>query len=309
MRARAGTLPSVAADRMHEDELAVDEALVGRLLAAQFPAWAGLPLARVPSTGTVNALYRIGDDLCVRLPRLAAWAGDIATELRWLPALGPRLPLAAPEPVAAGAPTEAFPHPWGVYRWLPGAPLDEAPPADTVAAAAALGRFVAALRALPTDGAPAAGRGKPLAPWDGGMRRAIAAAGHVVDAAAAAAAWAAALRAPAWDGPPVWLHGDLLPANLLVDGGRLAAVIDWGNVGVGDPACDLVPAWCAFDGAARRAFRAAAGADDATWARAQGWALAIALPIIPYYAETNPAFVAMATRLAGEAVRDPGADG
>ena len=278
---------------MHADEFVTDAALVGRLIATQFPQWAGLPITPVPSAGTDNALYRLGNDLAVRLPRIAGATGQIARERRWLPRLARHLPLAIPAPLALGAPGAGYPWPWAVYRWLDGenATLDRL--ADPGAVALTLAEFIAALRRIdPTDGPPSP-RGGPLAPRDRAVRAALAASRDFFDTDAALVAWEAALRAPAWDGPPVWSHGDIQSGNLLAQGGTLRAVIDWGCLGVGDPACDLMVAWNLFTPPIRAAFRAALAPDDATWARGRGWALSCAIIALPYYIHTNPGLVAI----------------
>ncbi len=280
---------------MHPDEFVVDTGLVRRLLAAQHPELAGLPLRPVASAGTDNALFRLGDDLVVRLPRIHWAMDDVAKEQRWLPRLAPQLPLAVPEPVAAGRPGEGYPWPWSVQRWLDGADATAAPLADLRSTAVDLARFVTALHRIDASDGPRpgpTGRGVPLAVRDGATRKAIEALGDRVDADAVTAAWDAALAAPEWNGDPVWVHGDLTPGNLLVVGGRLSAVIDFGAAAVGDPAADLLPAWNLFTGDARAAYRKALGVDDATWARGRGWALSVALVALPYYLHTNPAITA-----------------
>ncbi len=253
-----------------------------RLLAVQHPQWAELPLTPVPSAGTDNALFRLGADLVVRLP-VVDWAvDDVAKEQHVLPLLAPHLPLPVPEPVAGGEPGAGFPWPWWVYRWLPGrTPL----PADDVAAD--LARFVVALRSASVAAGPAASRGGPLAPLDAQVREQAPLLADLLDPADALAVWEQALEAPPWDGPPVWVHGDLGLGNLLVDeAGRLSAVIDWGACGVGDPAVDLFPAWL-WASPGRDAYRAAVDVDDATWERGRGRALAIALAQLSYYRESN----------------------
>lgn len=281
---------------MHAGEVETDAALVRRLLAAQFPQWAGLPVVPVPSAGTDNALYRLGDDLAVRLPRIHWAVGQAAKEDVWLPRLAPALPLAVPTVLAHGQPGEGYPYPWAVYRWLGGANTAQSPPEDMVAAAVELARFLRVLQRIDTNGGPRAAdhglRGAPLAGRNAATRQAIAALDGAIDTVAATAIWEDALRAAEWDRPPVWFHGDLLPGNLLVAGGWLSAVIDWNGLGVGDPACDLVIAWALFAGDSRAAFRAALGVDDAMWARGRGHALSQALIFIPYYLNTNPLGVA-----------------
>jgi aminoglycoside phosphotransferase (APT) family kinase protein len=277
---------------MHADEVEVDATLVRRLLAEQLPRWADLPIEPVLSAGTENAIFRLGDDMAVRLPRHPGAAGDAEREHEWLPRIGPRLPLATPVPLAIGTPGQGYPWDWSVARWLPGEVATGERIADPRQAATDLARFVTALRRLDPTGAPPAGRGRPLATRDASVREAIVALDGTLDTGAVAAAWEAALEAPAWEGPPVWSHGDLYDGNLLAQDGRLTGVIDWAGAGVGDPACDLIVAWSLFAGEARDAFRAGVEVDDATWARGRGWALSVALIALPYYRDTNPVMVA-----------------
>jgi aminoglycoside phosphotransferase (APT) family kinase protein len=289
----------MCAQKMHADEINTDETLVRALLAAQFPRWAHLPVTPVPSAGTDNAIYRLGDDLAVRLPRVASAEGQVDKEHAWLPRLTPHLPLAVPVPVARGMPGAGYPWRWSVVPWLDG----ETPTMDRLAnpsqAAIDLARFLVALRRIDSAAGPAPGehnfgRGVPLAQRDRATRAAIAELNGMIDTAAVSAAWDAALRAPVWGDAPVWIHGDLSAGNLLTVDGRLRALIDWGGLGVGDPACDLMVAWTLFVGESRGAFRAALGADEATWARGRGWALSWALIFIPYYLHTNPIGVRIA---------------
>ncbi len=250
--------------------------LVRRLVAEQHPQWAGLPVSPVPRGGWDNRTFRLGDQLLVRLPSAAGYAEAVAKEQRWLPALAAHLPLPIPAPVAVGVPGQGYPWPWSVYRWLPGRSADEAPPADLTRLAGDVAAFLVALQRAPGPG-PAPGshnfwRGGPVAYYDGETRRALDLHAREVDVPAATEVWEAAL-ASGWDGPDVWLHGDIAPGNLLVRAGALSAVIDFGTSGWGDPSCDLVIAWTLFSGRSREAFRAAVDADAATWARARGWAL------------------------------------
>jgi aminoglycoside phosphotransferase (APT) family kinase protein len=296
----------MARPKMHPGQVDIDAALARRLVAAQFPAWAGLPLVPVASMGTVNALYRLGDELVVRLPLVERWAGGLVNELEWLPRLAPSLPLAVPEPVAAGEPDEGYPFRWAVYRWLDGEPWALDRVADPSRAAEELAGFVHALAAVDPTGEPSPGpasHGGPLRDRDEGVRWALAAAVGMVDTAAIEAAWERALDVPPWDRPPVWMHSDLLAGNVLVRDGRLHAVIDWGGAGVGDPAGNALPAWSLFTGESRRAYRSALAVDDDTWERGRGWALTRIMNV-PYYAETNPRFVVDAKRTLAEALAD-----
>jgi aminoglycoside phosphotransferase (APT) family kinase protein len=277
--------------RMHADEHTIDTTLVERLVRGQFPRWADLPVTPLASGGTVNAVYRLGDGLTVRLPLTAGGAGDIAKEARVLPALG-ELPVAVPAVVAAGEPAEGYPWPWAVHGWLDGSPALEGRDAP----ACELAEFVGALRERPADGPPAF-RGQPLSTVDTATRRAIEELSRTdepFDAAAATAAWTAALEAPQWTGAPSWVHADLMPSNLLLRDGRLSGVLDWATAGVGDPACDLIPAWNLLTASGREIFRDRLGADDATWARGRGRALSMAVIQLPYYRHTNPVISANA---------------
>jgi aminoglycoside phosphotransferase (APT) family kinase protein len=283
--------------RMHADEHAIDAVLVRRLLRAQYPRWADLPITPLASGGTVNAVYRLGADLTVRLPLTAGGAADIAKERRVLSTLG-GLPVAVPVVAAVGEPAEGYPWPWAVHTWLDGEPAVE----GRAAPARELAEFVVALRALPAEGPPAY-RGKPLSSVDAGARRAIdelSRTDEPFDPEAARAVWVEALDAPQWTGPPCRLHSDLMPSNLLLRDGRLAGVLDWATAGVGDPACDLIPAWNLLTAAARPIFREAAGADEETWARGRGWALAMAVIQLPYYRHTNPIISANARHVLTE---------
>ena len=281
---------------MHVDEVTVDGDMVRALLREQFPGWADLPLRRTRSTGTDNAIYRLGDALGVRLPR-TRWAVDqVRKEHEWLSRLAPGLPAAVPEPVASGEPGVGYPFPWLVYRWLPGTDALGGPVTDWCGLARQVAGFLLALGATSPAGAPPAGvRGGPLAPLDEATRRAIGALDGHIDVRRALAVWDAAVAADPWGGPPVWVHGDLLPGNVLVDGGGLAGVIDWSAAGAGDPACDTMLAW-AMPADARLEYRVALGVDEATWARGRGWTLQQAVLFIPYYARTIPQGVAAARR-------------
>jgi aminoglycoside phosphotransferase (APT) family kinase protein len=292
---------TVRAVKMHADEIAINAPLVTRLLADQFPQWAHLPVEPVPSAGTDNALYRLGDDMAMRLPRIAWAVGQVEKDQRWLPGLAPHLPLTVPAPIGQGLPGAGYPWTWGVYRWLDGTEATIDRLADPHTAATDLARFLLALQGIDaTDGPKPAWRGGPLVDRDRDTRTAIAALDGEVDIDAVTAAWEAALAVPPWPGPPVWVHGDLAPGNLLVVRGQLSAVIDFAAVSVGDPACDLMVAWNLFTGDSRATFRAALHVDDDTWARGRGWALSVALIQLPYYLHTNPALVTNARHVIRE---------
>jgi aminoglycoside phosphotransferase (APT) family kinase protein len=278
--------------RVHADELDVDESLVRALLAEQFPGWADLPLERA-GDGTVNVIYRLGEELSVRIPRRDGPETEDDLEFRWLPLLAPQLPVAIPRPVARGRPGAGYPWFWSVHTWLQGdLPTGPLAVADVAGLVSALQRIE-----LPGAPEPAYGRGRPLADRDAYVRAAL----ERVDAPGALELWERAVSAPGWEHEPVWVHADLDRRNVLVRDGRLAAVLDWGGVGVGDPAVDVMVAWKLVDAEERERFRELVGVDDATWLRAQGWVVSQALSALGYYTlDTNPAIVGEATRWLAE---------
>lgn len=297
------------ADPMHEDQVTTSPDLVRALLADQFPQWSDLPIALIRSPGTDHAIYRLGEAMSVRLPLRPSAADQVEKEQTWAPRLAPHLPCPISRPLGLGAPGRDYPWKWSVCAWLEG----DNPLAPDKAAGWVkdLARFVLALQTLDAAGAPEPGRhnfgrGVHLAQRDAMTLKAIAESDGLIDIEAARAAWAADLAAPAWAHPPVWIHGDLCPGNLLVADGRLAAVIDFGGLAAGDPACDLIVAWNLLSGAARQAYRAALDVDDATWARGRGWALSVALLQLPYYQHTNPALAANARLTIAAVLADHG---
>jgi aminoglycoside phosphotransferase (APT) family kinase protein len=286
----------------------IDEGLVQRLLARQFPQWAELPVSPVPRSGMDNATFRLGPDLSVRLPRYERWVGQVEREHRWLSWLAPQLPIPISEPLAQGEPAEGYPFPWSVYRWLDGETATTEGLVDPHATAKELAAFVRALQRIDPTGGPGpqwsnAFRGVPMGDErdsvasEARVRPKIAELNGVIDIDAVTAVWEAALGAPAWDREPVWVHGDLAVGNLLAVDGRLSAIIDFGTLAVGDPAVDLLPAWMFLPDEARGTFRDAVDVDDATWARGRGWALASSLPVPrdPFF-QQDPARVTTALR-------------
>jgi len=256
---------------------AITAAVAARLVAEQFPQWADLPVVPVALDGWDNTTFRLGDTLSVRLPSHDRYVPQIEKEHRWLPELAPQLPLPIPDPVALGRASTAFPRPWSIYRWIDGDIARADDIADMRAFARDLERFLAALYAIdarqgPGPGAHSFGRGGSLDGYDAATRDALSILAGEIDTVTAGQVWEAAL-ASAWQGPPVWVHGDVAPSNLLIMDGHLSAVIDFGCSAAGDPACDLVVAWTFFSGASAAAFRDGLGLDDATWSRGRGWAL------------------------------------
>lgn len=271
--------------RMHEHEIEIDEALVRQLITAQFPDWGDLPLRRIEPSGTVNAIFRLGDELSVRLPRVDGATAPGSKPFEWLPRLAPSLPMDVPVPVAQGLPSDDYPWFWEIHSWVEGeiVPVEEI---DAIQAAHDLAALVEAMQALDPVGAPR-GRGISLAERDPEVRYWLAR--FVEGDPIVATEWERALAAPPWDGTPVWHHGDLDMRNWLVRDGRIRGVIDWGSMGIGDPACDVMVAWKLHSPEARDAFRVALPTDDATWVRARGWVLSQAALILAYYTpENNP---------------------
>jgi aminoglycoside phosphotransferase (APT) family kinase protein len=280
---------------MPAPEFEVTADLVRRLLAGQHPDLAGLPV-RPLANGWDNTLFRLGDELVARLPRRTLGASILVNEQRWLPLLASRLPLPVPAPVRTGAPAEGYPWPWSIVPFLPGTPAADGPPFDQGRAAADLGGFFGALHAPAPPDAPANPyRGVPLAQRAASFEQNLSALdlGGLADRDLVLAAWETALAVPGWDGPPVWLHGDPHPANILIGDGRVSGVLDFGDITAGDPAADLSLAWMLLPVSRHDDFRAAyalAGngpADGATWARGRGWALNFAVVFLAWSAD-NP---------------------
>lgn len=255
----------------------LDVGLVRRLLGAQFPQWADLPVRPVRPMGWDNRTFRLGDDMVARLPSARAYVPQVEKEHRWLPILAPQLPLPIPTPIAMGQPLDGYPWAWSIYRWLPGRTLTTRQASGSHGLARSLGLFLGALQRVDPKGGPSPGpdnfhRGGSLQVYDAETRRAISLLETQIDAKAAMRTWDAALTAP-HAGPPLWLHGDISAGNLLVENGALAGVIDFGGMAVGDPACDLALAWSSMERQTRRAFRSVLEVDDSVWNRARGWAL------------------------------------
>jgi len=243
----------VSPPRLHADEVDLDDRIMRHLVDTRFPHWADRPLRRLDTTGTDNAIFRLGDDLGIRAPRLERAVQQIHRECRWIAPLAPHLPAVVHEPVAIGDPDPTYPFPFLVFRWIDG--TDRA--------------TRAAIAALADEPGPPVDIDRALAVWDG------------------------ALAAGEWNRPPVWVHGDLLPGNILVADGHLVGVVDWSSGGLGDPAADTMLAW-ALPSAARAAYRDALGVDDATWRRGRGWVIEQAASFIAYYRDTIPDGVALA---------------
>ena len=285
---------------MTRPRVVIDAGLARRLVAAQFPQWADLPVAPVADDGWDNRTFRLGSELSLRLPSGAWYALQVDKEQAWLPRLAPHLPLPIPEPVARGEPGEGYPYAWSVYRWLEGEPASSGPVRDPVALASSLAAFLVALERVDAHDGPEPGphnffRGGPLETYADEAERAIAALGDEIAADDVRRVLDDAL-ATRWERAPVWVHGDVAASNLLLRDGRLAAVIDFGCAAVGDPACDVVIAWTFLSGRSSDAFRSALAVDRSTWARGRGWALWKALITLVGDLERVDAAAAAGTR-------------
>jgi aminoglycoside phosphotransferase (APT) family kinase protein len=274
-------------------EVDLDESLVARLIQAQHPdlAGAGRTLTLV-TNGWDNAIYRLGDDLCVRLPRRKAGVDLIVNEQRWLPELAANVTTPIPVPVRTGMPEFGYPWPWTVTRWFEGRITAELPPSQRRPIAKDLGEFMAGWhRPAPPDAPRSPVRGIPLPQRDPGVRAGLAS-GTIPYSQHLQRLWDELVATPPWTDPPVWLHGDPHPANFLIDPHGQLVVLDFGDLSAGDPATDLAAGWLVFEAEARESFRRAAGPDEHTWARARGWALALGIAFL-MHSDDNPMMAAI----------------
>jgi aminoglycoside phosphotransferase (APT) family kinase protein len=261
----------------------VSDAVVHALIRDQRPDLAARALVRV-ANGWDNATFRLGSNLAVRLPRRAEAVPLILHEQQHLPGIAGRTPVPVPVPVHAGQPTSDFPWPWSIVRWVPGTAAVDAGPADRAPAVDGLAAFLKSLHVPAGAGVPVNPvRGVPLMDRNAAVLERLGDRERYPQPAGLREVWAQACAAPAWDAPAMMLHGDLHPANILLAAdGSLAGVIDFGDVGAGDPAVDLAAGWLMFDAGARQRFTGAFGAavDGGTWIRARGWALVLSTAML-----------------------------
>ncbi|GAA4091925.1 aminoglycoside phosphotransferase family protein [Nonomuraea soli] len=283
---------------MHADELTVAPETVRALVDGQFPQWRGLPVSRVPGEGTVNAIFRIGDGLAARFPlepKDPAAARDwLEREARASRELAGATRFPTPEPIAIGEPGEGYPMPWSVQTWLPGVVASAAGAGGSEGLARDLAEFIAGLRALDTRGRTfsGGGRGGRLSDHDEWVETCLRRSEELFDVPRLRRLWSDLRELPR-EAPDTMNHGDLIPGNVLVDGGRLAGVLDGGGFGPADPALDLVGAWHLLEAGPRGVLRRELGSDDLEWERGRAWAFQQALGAAWYYAESNPAMSAM----------------
>lgn len=286
--------------KMHDHEIEIDELLVARLIQEQFPKWQKLAIKHVPSAGTDNAVFRLGADKCIRLPRIPESVYHVEREQKFLPLLSTKSSLSIPTILGEGSPGCGYPYPWSVFSWIEGETAYSSCPHNLDKAATDLAQFIGSLWQIDAKCGPKASRSILLNEKDEETKQAFLSLKGEIDTEVLETIWQKCLHAPHWGNKPVWFHGDLLPTNLIVRDGSLVAVIDFDLMGVGDPAVDLLPAWSLFDAKSRRVFKDALGVDDATWLRGCGWALTVAVSIIPYYRATNPPLTSIARRMVAE---------
>lgn len=289
---------------MHENELKITEHLVRTLINSQCPHWSHLPLTPIKSSGTDHALFRLGDAYVVRLPRIEWSQGSVEKsinkEFTWLPQLALYLPMPISEPVFKGNPDETYPFHWLISKWHEGHHAHFENDNEHEELAGDLAKFLNDLHRIPLTNGLRSRRGVPLNTpiVDQETRKAISELNNDIDVPAVLTLWDQLSTKPAWQKSLVWIHGDFLPGNIIVNNHRLCAVIDFSDVGIGDPACDLVIAWSLFNSHSRNIFRdQLENIDDDTWERGRGWALSIALIMLPYYKHTNPVLATLATKM------------
>jgi aminoglycoside phosphotransferase (APT) family kinase protein len=296
---------------MHDNQLDVPTGTARRLIGEQFPAWRRLSVTAVPSSGTVNAIFRVGDRLAARFPLVVedvdATRRSLEDEARAARSLVGRTRFATPEPVAIGEPGAGYPGPWSVQTWVPGIAATDEDPGESVGFALDLAELVHDVRAIDTGGRAFAGQGRggDLRAHEEWMRTCFERSERLLDVARVRALWEVLRELPRADGPDVTTHGDLIPGNVLVSEGRLTGVLDVGGLGPADPALDLVAAWHLLERAPRAAFRRELGCGDLEWARGQAWALEQAMGAVWYYVRSNPAMSRMGRRTIDRILADP----
>ena len=276
---------------MNNNPIQINEILVSHLVAAQFPQWKDLPVRAVAVSGWDNRTFHLGEHMLVRMPSAAPYAFQVEKEYQWLPILAPLLPLAIPEPLAMGEPTQSYPWKWAIYRWLEGETVGSTHIINMRDFATTLAEFLLALERIDATNGPLPGahnfyRDGTLITYDYETRQAIAALKDKIDVETAIQVWERGVNST-WQHSPVWVHGDISAGNLLVRNGQLSAVIDFGQLGVGDPACDLAITWTQFKDESRQIFRTMLPFDADTWARGRAWALWKALIVAAGFTDTN----------------------
>ncbi len=295
-------------DFQANNQTIIDEALAQRLVASQFPQWKSLSIQAVIPGGWDNRTFRLGNDMLIRMPSSANYEAQVEKEQRWLPKLAPTLSVPIPIPLKMGQPTQDYPWKWSIYRWLEGETVATANITDLNSLASDLALFLLTLHQIDSTDGPLAGlhsfyRGASLTAYDDEVRRAITILRNKIDIDTAIAIWEAAL-ATTWNKLPVWIHGDISAGNLLTHKGRLNAVIDFGQMAVGDPACDLAIAWTLFNDQSRKIFQATLDLDLDTWTRGRAWTLWKSLSVAAGFTNPNNTESAQSWRIINEVIAD-----
>lgn len=293
---------------LHAKEWHIDDSLVRTLLLEQCPIWAHLRLQRLRHSGTDNIIYRLGNEFLIRLPRTPESALRTQKEHLWLPVIGDKLPLCIPVPLFMGVASSRFPGPWTIQPWFQGQTADQLA-LDEATVADQLAQWLCALQQLPTSEELLPGphnfyRGTPLYERDDEVQAALRQLKSLIDTTMVSKAWKVLRDTPPWPYPPTFIHGDLLPNNILVMAKRITAILDFGGLGIGDPACDLIPAWRLLSTRGRIRFQQQLKCDQNTWLRGQGWALSIGLIALPYYRYTLPDFAKLAEYMIREVMQN-----
>jgi aminoglycoside phosphotransferase (APT) family kinase protein len=284
--------------KMHENELDIDEHLVRALLESQCPKWAHLPLKAVTSSGTDHALFRLGNEYVVRLPRIDGATKNLNKEYEWVPKISQLLKTPLSEPLFKGSPSESYPWAWMINKWNEGHNPNFEKENEHAQLAKDLAHFLNELHSIRLDNGPYSRRGLPLKKVDTEVKSSISKLKGEIDVPQITFLWHQAMNVPLWNKDPVWVHGDFLPGNILIQNNRLSAVIDFSDLGIGDPACDLIIAWCILKPNSRKIFREnLENIDDNTWERGKGRALSIALIMLSYYKNTNPVLASLARQI------------
>lgn len=283
-------------NKMHVDEVDTSPELVKDLLLGQFPEWASDPIQIMQPEGTDNAMYRLGNNKLIRLPRTKGSSLNIEKEMTWLPKLEPSLPIPIPKIIGTGFPDKDYPFHWLICEWLDGLNPNQEGMLDEHMAAKDLGAFVKAMQHINPVNGPSCRRGKPLNTCDEEVKKSIPLLKELYDEKLISELWEFTSNVPLWEHDPVWIHGDLHSGNLLAKEKKIVGVVDWGLAGVGDPACDMMVAWTLLGQEGRKIFRSIVQPDDDTWHRGRGWALFLGIVGYPYYRITNPIFASIAKR-------------
>lgn len=293
---------------IHNKKLVINNALVSHLVATQFPQWKELLIQPVARSGWDNRTFHLGNEMLVRMPSDADYALQVEKEQKWLPILARQLSLPIPTPIALGKPAAEYPWHWSVYRWIEGEAVASAPINNLKDFAIDLAQFLVALEQIDSTDGPLAGphsfhRGGSLLTYDAETRQALEVLKGTIDVNTATEVWEKALETR-WHRSPIWVHGDISVGNLLVKNGQLNAVIDFGQLAVGDPACDLAIAWTLFKNESREAFRSAINLDTDTWARGRAWTLWKGLICAANLANSNAVEAKQALSIIGEVLLD-----